>query len=801
MQKDHFRVRPAVRRALLGLTSGLCAWGTVQAADADVAELEEIIVTAQYREESLQETPLAITAVTAADLEARAVTSAYEIAYTVPNASFRPAQAAYGNTMTAYVRGIGQYDFDFAFEPGVGIYIDDVYHPFTLGSSIELLDLERVEVLRGPQGTLFGRGAIGGAVRYVTKKPRGDNTGSVSVTVGEFDRIDMRASYDFALRENLFARVTGVSANRGGYQDVIDFTCAFPQLSGSLPPLPVNRGTGCKTGTQGGENVLGARGTLRWVTSDRLETTFSAETLKSDAEPRADTLTNIVENSPWSVNPAVPYDDRFLPPNPYVTYATYRDPMSGLAFEPRTRLEKWAVSARTDWQVTNGLQATAIASYTDLLSTLVSDNDGSPLNVQQTYGVQTVDFYTLEGRLSGRLFDRTDWTAGVFYYRGQSINDQIVSIPFLSMILDGVSPSNPSNPFVNAHNDHKSRNRSVFAHTVTELTDALSLTAGLRYSKDEKVVAFDNKRVQNPRVVVEGDKLDWRIGLDLKLNESLMTYASASTGYRPGSYNPRPFQATQVVAVDQEESKAYEWGVKGDFFDRRLRLNAALFYTDWETRILPQGGTECPLINLGPPPVYATVPPNTPGAVQDSLGNWCMTTVSRTFYANTPGKVKGAEAEFTWRPTRALTVTGVYGLLDWKSPDIDDNPNVLSDTPPYVPKSNWSLGAAYTFGLNSGSSVTPRVDVYGQSKICTANVNVTAVFPEASCSESYELVNARVEWASPGRAWTIAAGASNLLDKEYFLNKFDLTLFGQPHTQGQPGRPREWYVSFTRTFD
>src|SRR5690606_18439305 len=101
-----------------------------------------------------------------------------------------------------------------------------------------------------------------------------------------------------------------------------------------------------------------------------------------------------------------------------------------------------------------------------------------------------------------------------------------------------------------------------------------------------------------------------------------------STGYRPGSYNPRPFQATQVVAVEQEESTAYELGIKGDFFDRRLRLNVAAFYTDWDTRILPQGGTECPLLDLGPPPVYDVVPEGTPGAVQDSLGNWCMTTVS-----------------------------------------------------------------------------------------------------------------------------------------------------------------------------
>src|SRR4029079_408714 len=124
----------------------------------------------------LQETPIAITAITGADLEARNIFTSSDVGFLVPNASFRPAQPAFGNTMTAYIRGIGQYDFDFAFEPGVGIYIDDVYHPFTLASQIDLLDIDHVEVVRGPQGTLFGRGAIGGAVRYVSKKPQGDET-------------------------------------------------------------------------------------------------------------------------------------------------------------------------------------------------------------------------------------------------------------------------------------------------------------------------------------------------------------------------------------------------------------------------------------------------------------------------------------------------------------------------------------------------------------------------------------------------------------------------------------------------
>jgi iron complex outermembrane receptor protein len=796
-------VRRALRRATFATLAGACGVGAtvVQAAEDDLIELEEVIVTAQYRAQSLQETPIAITVVTAEDLEARAVSSAFEIAYAVPNASFRPAQAAFGNTMTAFMRGIGQNDFDFAFEPGVGIYVDNVYHPFTLGSSIELLDLERVEVLRGPQGTLFGRGSIGGAVRFVTKQPVGDDSGSISVTVGEYDRVDLRASYDFSLTDNLFARVTGVSTSRGGYQDVIDFTCAFPAQSGTLPVMPVNQGRGCKTGTQGGEDVLGARGTLRWLASDRFEASVTGEVLNSNAEPRADALTNVAVGSPYSLNPAVPYDTRFIPPNPYVTYATYRDPQSGLTFDPRNTMDKWSVSGQASLRLTDDVTATLIGAHTDMTATLVSDADGSPLNVQQTYGIQTVDFQTIELRFSGTALGRADWTVGGFYYDGRSINDQVVSIPFLSLILDGVAPTDPSSPFVNAHNAHNSRNYSLFAHSVFSLTDALSLTAGLRYSDDKKVVNFDNTRVQNPNVVVAGDKLDWRIGLDLQLNDDVMTYASASTGYRPGSYNPRPFQATQVVAVDQEESTAYELGVKADLFDRHLRVNAAVFYTDWGTRILPVGGTECILLDLGPPPVYDTVPEGTSGAVQDTLGNWCMTTVSRTFYDNAPGKVKGAEVELLWQPIRALTLSGVYGMLDWSSPDISGDPNVLSSTPSYVPDTNWSVGASYVMSLADGGTLTPRMDLYRQARVCSGPIRATAAFPEASCSGGYGLLNARLEWANPGRDWTIAAGATNVTDKQYFLNKFDLTAFGQPTTEGQPGRPREWYLSFTRNFN
>jgi iron complex outermembrane receptor protein len=263
--------------ALLLGTAPAIAQQTAQQSPAAAGALEEVVVTAQYREEKLQETPIAIPRQTPRT-SATIIHQSYEIGYTVPNASFRPAQAAYGNTMTAYIRGVGQYDFDQAFEPGVGIYVDDVYQPFTLGTQMDLLDMERVEVLRGPQGTLFGRGSIGGVMRMVSKQPEGSDTGYIDLTTGSYNRVDVRAGYDFSLGENVFARVAGVSKQSEGYQDVIDFACAFPANadSGTLPIRDPSRGRNCQTGTQGGTSVYGVRGQLRWVLNDNIDLNFSA---------------------------------------------------------------------------------------------------------------------------------------------------------------------------------------------------------------------------------------------------------------------------------------------------------------------------------------------------------------------------------------------------------------------------------------------------------------------------------------------------------------------------------------------
>jgi iron complex outermembrane receptor protein len=796
------------------------------AQDEDEELLDEIIVTSRFREENIQQTPIAITAITGEELEIRAFAAAYEIGYTVPNASLRPAQAAFGNTMTAFIRGIGQYDFNFAFEPGVGIYIDDVYHPFTMGSQIDLLDLDRVEVLRGPQGTLFGRGAIGGAIRYVTKRPQGDGSGNIQLTYGDYDRVDVRASYDFALVEDrLFARVAGVSKSRDGHQDVIDFACARPSEAGNLLPLTPNLGRGCKVGTQGGEDITGVRAQLRLVANEKLEFGLTLDYLDDNSEARADTLTDVGDSAIDDFYRAfvlgamlgLDYDERFLPPNPYVTYATYSDPISTLKFEPVTAFEKEAISGLVDWDISDNVNAKLIVASTDITSRFATDADASPLNMQTVDGFQEIESDTIELRVSGRAMDRLDWTVGGFYYDGSADSNQTVSIPWLTMFLDQFLPNafGPSvllgewtfeeaadalhsdwehYTFVKSNNLHDFSHESFFAHLVFELTDNISVNVGGRASDDEKHVQFDNTRVVNPSVTVSNSRTDWRVGLDFQMNDDILLYGSASTGYRPGAYNPRPFQVSQVVAVDPEEATSYDIGVKMDLFDNTLRLNLAAFIFDYEQRILPAGGTECVLLSY-PPPVYDTVDPSTPGAIQDSNGNWCLATVPMTFYVNTPADITGFEGEILWRPTDALTISGQIGTIDWESPDIDTCTGCVSDTPIYVPDQNWAVGINYDIPLPNGGTLSPRVDAYGQSEICAAT------FSLPGCVDGYELVNASILWDSGDQGWQVQLGVTNLTDEDYFLNAFDLVQFGQQTVEKQPGRPQEWYVTLRRFFD
>jgi iron complex outermembrane recepter protein len=797
--------------------------------------LEEVVVTAQYRKENLQQTPIAISVLSSDEIQQREFTESYQIGYTVPNLSLRPAQAAFGNTMTAYIRGIGQNDFDQAFEPGVGIYVDEVYQPFTLGTQMDLLDMDRVEVLRGPQGTLFGRGSIGGVIRYISKRPEGTDTGYAQLTTGSYRRVDVRAGYDFKLADNIFARVAGVSKNSNGYQNVYDFACLYPSLAGTLPVRDPSKGRHCKSGTQGGIDTQGLRGTVRWIFNDAVEATFNVDYEHDTSEAKADSLIaiqyptdlsgNVIPTSgyalwnseyamhvPTTATPGqyygfgIPYDNRFIPRTRFDTYATYNDPYAGTTFTPTSAMDKLGGSGTMEWKLTDKTMLTVVAAYTDLKSQISSDTDGSPMNLQMTGGQQDFYWSTEEARLTGQSWDKLNWTVGAFFYQSAAENYQAVSFPPIlwgifrnavglpafvaASIIDG-----PGNVSVNTANIADSNSYAGFANGTYDITDKWRLTLGLRYSHDSKDVQFDNTFVQAP-INISYHHTDWKAALDYQINSDTLIYGSAATGYRPPAYNPRPFTPAQAVQVGGEQATAYELGVKADMLQKTLRTNLAVFYTDYHDRIVPIGGTEC----VGPP-ANAT----DPGAIQDSNGNICFATTSLTSYEQLHGAhIDGAELEVTWRPIPPLTLSGSYGYTHWSSPDINNcdfnqdgkpDPGITcSNRPTYVPESNWNLTGTYEFTLANGGRLMPRVDVYGQTEICTS---ITSAL---SCAPGYALVDARLQYNTANSGWMIAVGGTNIGNKDYWLNTFDLTPFGQNTVEGQPGRPAEWYLTFSRNF-
>src|SRR5688572_25451658 len=325
-------VRKAVWIAMTTALGATTAWSQETTTEEDTGgRLEEVTITAEFRSTNLQETPIAITAVNAEMLEQRSQTSIYELTQQAPNVQLAPQGQSNGSGIIAFIRGVGQTDFNYALEPGVGIYIDEVYYPTLTGSLVDLMDLERVEILRGPQGTLAGRNSIGGAIKLLSKKPVGDG-GSASLTYGKFERTDVRGTADFALLpDKLFARIAGTTKSRDGYVERVGYGCSRP--GSGVPSL--NVGMGCSLGTLGGVSYTAGRVSLRWLASDAIGFNLIGDVTNDSSEAGADVLRRAnmgdgIPNAPgdgvssWMIamddgdpsTPVVPYDCRFVPYGP-----------------------------------------------------------------------------------------------------------------------------------------------------------------------------------------------------------------------------------------------------------------------------------------------------------------------------------------------------------------------------------------------------------------------------------------------------------------------------------------------------
>ncbi|MFN8644312.1 MAG: TonB-dependent receptor [Candidatus Binatia bacterium] len=330
--RSEFDIQRIAQRArgplAYAIAVGLLALGTQTAIAADseargAATLEEVVVTARYTNESVQNTPLSIVSLTSERLEKEGITTLLDTAQTTSGVTFVSGGGPYLKSLGAMIRGVGQRDFIPALQPGIGVYVDDVYLGSIVGSSAELGDVDRVEILKGPQGTLFGRNNEGGAVRVFNKKPMGDNSGVVELGFGDYDQRRVKASVDVHLNDQLFARLTASTRKARGHVEQIDFACARPSEAGNIRPIAMNGN--CLMGYAGSEDVNYYRAAFRWLPSSSLEINVMGDSMTNYGTPPADRTayispSGILQLANENVNIptyGIPVDNRFISPNFY----------------------------------------------------------------------------------------------------------------------------------------------------------------------------------------------------------------------------------------------------------------------------------------------------------------------------------------------------------------------------------------------------------------------------------------------------------------------------------------------------
>lgn len=817
--------RRASRRIHLFTAASCCAAaalalgaGTAHAQDvsqpAQAAEengTEDIIVTAQFRSERVQDTPLAITAISSANLEQRSITNVSQLSAGVPNVNIQPLGAGWGSTLAIFIRGVGLNDNSLSFEPGVPIYIDDVYNGRPQGAILDLVDVDRVEILRGPQGTLFGKNAIGGAVRIFGKKPVGDNSGFIELGTGSRSLFRARGSFDLAIvPDTLMMRASFVAKRQTGYGDILDYTCAtgnaitggtgiLPgETEPTLPSIAIpsqvaaTGGRSCVVGHEGGVDDKAARVALRWVASPDLEINLIGDYTRNDDEapvgkflsvnfdPNTESGTNGLADG-WNALVGIPVfgvgiSDDFVTPGKFTNYSTYSDPLTGLSYPNINNVEHWGVSGTIDYDA-GGVHIKSVTAYRRFENEFGRNSDGTPLPFNRTYNITTHKQFSQELSFTGAaLGGALEWAAGGFYYKATDEDNQTtILLPFFPAPISST-----------LRQTVETEDYAFFVHGIYHVTDKLSLIAGLRYTHDARdavlfqvgccnaapfdgLVLIDN--VSPPPVRTE--RWSPKVELAYQINPDAMVYAQFSTGFRGGGYAPRPSNAWQVLSFEPEDLKSYELGAKTQWFDRRLTLNASLYYSDYEGQL--QG--------------FNTVQPaGTPGE-----GSPWFSTV------NIGGsRVWGAELELQARPAPGLQLQASAGYTNYLITDLGPATGFLSPRdangkaiyPPYVPKFNYSVGAQYSFDLGGAGTLTPRVDLRGQSKVH---------FVGDFVQKGHAILDARLSWEAPDQSWTVSVYGTNLTNKYYFYGVLDLrSVLG--FAQANPAAPAEWGLSVKKSF-
>ena len=751
---------------------------------AESGQVADIVVTAQFRSQRLQDTPLSITAVDANLLAARNQTDVSQIAAQSPNVQLTQMGGAFGSSMAVYIRGIGQYDFNPAYEPGVGMYVDDVYYATLTGSVMDLLDLDRVEVLRGPQGTLTGRNSIGGAIKLFSKKPNATDGGYVEAVYGARNRLDLRGSANFALTDTLFARIAGVYKRQDGYVDQVDYGCANP---GNPLGIVGNASTAsdCVVDKLGERNYAGLRGSLRFNPNDQLDWTITGDYTYENRTYAAGVITADDTSKTGGVD---------FTCGRFCTYADWYLPAGGQAgqayYMPNTvKFTGWGVSSNLTYEFSDAVSLTSITAYRHYRQTWGTDDDFTPYSVIGGGGFNdlTFRFFSQELRLNGKIGDIADWTIGGYY------NDQ-KSVYFTRQDIRYIVPGVPSF-FLQFTGDDpiEADSKAAFGTVILHPAPDFNVTGGIRYTKESKDYTFVRKSWDGSPLVdafgvgalngsqanYSGSRVDWRISLDYRFSPEVLAYATVSTGFKGGGVTARPFTAKQATngTFDPETLTAYEAGIKTDLFDRRLRLNVSGFYNNYKNIQLPI--SDCSLLDGFAP---GTDP--FPCAAIQNAGD---------------GRMWGMEGELQASPVDGLDIDASLSWIngEWKRIGAQVTSINLND-PITTPRWRGSFGIQYKADLGNNGSITPRFDLAYTSKQSLGRLTITQPL---DYNPGFVLGNARLTWRNSADDLAVSFEVQNLFDKYYTLPLRFSALYASAGTvYSTVGRPREWAVTVRKSF-
>tara|TARA_R110000772_G_scaffold268645_1_gene397002 strand:+ start:8942 stop:11122 length:2181 start_codon:yes stop_codon:yes gene_type:complete len=673
--------------------------------------LEEVVVTAQHREENLQDVPIAITAIGAEDIRSADISDLTAIALRTPGFSmgvFNPAQPQ------LFIRGVGSNADGAGEDQSVVVFLDGVYLGRTAGQAFDLFDLERLEVLRGPQGTLYGKNAAGGAINIITQKPTEELTGALELSGGDMGYLGIRGKVSGPLGEETYGKISVSHKERDGYVE---------SLVADIDDLNAYESDGI-------------RGQLLTRPADALELLFSADYSEDS------------RNSPGR-NPGTELALGDFVAASGLNPDFYQNLQST---EPHADIETWGVSLQADWLVEMGT-FTSITAYRESSADVLdvvwpADIEYFQLASADNFFDEEAEQFSQEFRFAADAGEQLFWQAGVYYLKEEVARNEYNDI-YCGLLCGVPAESAIHLPLAGAEQTNETNSYGIFGQGTWTFNEYWDLTLGARYTYEEKEVtnvgsADGAFSVLEPYDIEEEES--WgaftpKVAVNYYLGENLTTYATISTGFKSGGFQGlAPTEAAASTSFDEEHVTNYELGIKGTVLDNSLRFSAVAFYIDYsDLQVLVQtiqpGGLPGPLLT-------------------ENAGE---------------AQSQGIELEALWQLHDYWQLSGNYAYLDTEYTKLEGNlkPNE-GNSLRNAPENAVSLSLVFDYPLQS-NYINARVD-YTYKDDAYQDIQNR---PESTL-ESYELVNLRLAYGAGDGQWEIAGWVKNAADEEYMLHNYTM---------------------------